>query len=171
MKADGNGYSAELDKLIKDVEPIPANYKCFVDSVHVASRRHIPEYFPGLTDKSKSLYEAYKRQYSSSPFDDGTIESGNTLIDKMTEEKRKGWEEFITSTNMTHNSRKAWKTIRKLSNDPTTSNLPCLVSVNQVAHQLLVNGKDTMSSKPKRSVLPPEQKEITQWYYPFSKEE
>ena len=55
----------------------------------------------------------------------------------MTEEKRKRWEEVITSTNMTHNSRKAWKTIRKLSNGPTTSNHPCIVSANQVAHQLL----------------------------------
>ena len=42
MKADWNGYSAELDKLIEDVEPIPTNYQCFVESVHVASRRHIP---------------------------------------------------------------------------------------------------------------------------------
>ena len=70
MKADWNGYSAELDKLIEDVEPIPANYKCFVESVRVAFRRHIPrgcrtEYIPGLTDKSKSLYEAYKLKYSS----------------------------------------------------------------------------------------------------------
>ena len=110
MKADWNGYSAEPDKHIEDVEPIPANYKCFVESVRVASRRHIPrgcrtEYVPGLTDESKSLYEAYKCKYSSSPFDDGTIESGNTLIDKMTEEKRKRWEEVITSTNMTHNTR------------------------------------------------------------------
>ena len=78
MKADWNGYSAELDKLIADVEPIPANYKCFVESVRVASRRHIPrgcrtEYVPGLTDESKSIYEAYKFKYSRSPFDDGTI--------------------------------------------------------------------------------------------------
>ena len=114
MKADWNGYSAEIDKLIEDVEPIPANYKCFVTSVRVTSRRHIPsgcrtEYVPGLTDEPKSLYEAYKRQYSSIPFDDGTIESGNTLIDRMT-----------------HNDRKGWKTIRKLSNDATTSNPPCL---------------------------------------------
>ena len=90
MKADWNGYSAELDKLIVHIEPIPANYKCFVESLGVAARRHIPrgcrtEYVPGLTDESKSLYKAYT--YSSSPFDDGTIESGNTLIDKMTEEK------------------------------------------------------------------------------------
>ena len=62
------------------------------------------------------------------------------MIDKLTEEKRKTWEEVITYTNMTHNSRKAWKTIRKLSNDPTTSNPPCLVSANQVAHQFPVNG-------------------------------
>ena len=67
----------------------------------------------------------------------------------------KRWEEVITSTNMTHNSRKAWKTIRKLSNDPTTSNPPYLVSANQVAHQLLVNGRGTMPSKPKLPVLPP----------------
>ena len=176
MKADWNGYSAELDKLIEDVEPIPANYKCFVESVPVAPRRHIPrgcrtEYVPGLTDESKSLYEEYKCNYSSSPFDDGTIESGNTVNDKMTEENRKRWEKVITSTNMTHNSRKAWKTIRKLSNDPTTTNPPCLFSANQVAHQILVNGRGTMPSKPKRPVLDPSTEEDYSMVYPFSDEE
>ena len=53
------------------------------------------------------------------------------------EEKKRRWEESITFTNMTHNSRKAWKAIRKLSNDPTTSSPPCLVSAKQVAHHLL----------------------------------
>ena len=81
------------------------------------------------------------------------MESGNLLLDKMTEEKRKIWEEVIISTNMTLNSRKAWKT-NKFSNDPTSSNLPCLVTANQVAHQLLVNGRGNMPSKPKRPVLP-----------------
>ena len=37
---------------------------------------------------------------------------------------------------MTYNRRKAWKTIRKLSNYPTTYNPPCLVSANQVANQV-----------------------------------
>ena len=72
----------------------------------------------------------------------------------MKEQKRKKWEEVITSTDLTHNSRKAWQTIRKLSNDPTSTNPPCLVNVNQVAHQLLVNGRGTMPTKPKRPVLP-----------------
>ena len=62
------------------------------------------------------------------------MESGNLLLDNMTEDKRKIWEEVITLTNMTHNSRKAWKTINKLTNDLTLSNPPCLVTTNQVAH-------------------------------------
>ena len=33
MKADWNVYSAELDNLIEDIEPIPANFKCFVECV------------------------------------------------------------------------------------------------------------------------------------------
>ena len=55
---------------------------------------------------------------------------------------------------LTHNSRKAWQTKRKLSNDPTSTNPPCLVNTNQVVHQLLVNGRGTMPTKPKRPVLP-----------------
>ena len=175
-KADWNGYSTELDNSIEDVEPIPSNYNRFVENVRVASRRHIPrgcrtDYVQGLTDESKNLYEAYKQQYSSNPFDKRTMESGNLLLDKMTEEKRKIWEEVITSTNMTHNSRKAWKTINKLSNDPTSSNPPCLVTANQVAHQLLVNGRGTMPSKPKRPVLPPATEGDTSKVYPFSEGE
>ena len=171
-KADWNGYSTELDNIIEDVEPIPSNYNRFVENVRVASRRHIPrgcrtDYVQGLTDESKNLYEAYKQQYSSNPFDNRTMESGNLLLDKMTEEKRKIWEEVITSTNMTHNSRKAWKTINKLSNDPTSSNPPCLVTANQVAHQLLVNGRGTMPSKPKRPVLPPATEGDTSKVYPL----
>ena len=72
MKADWNGYSIELDKLIEDVEPIPSNYKCFVESVHIPSRKRIPrgcrtEYIPGLTAESKSLYEAYKLSIQAVP--------------------------------------------------------------------------------------------------------
>ena len=174
-KADWIGYATELDKLILDVEPTPANYNRFVESVRMESRRHIPrrcrtEFIPGLTEESKSLYEAYKTQYSNSPFDDGTMESGNALLDSMIEEKKRRWEEAITSTNMTHNSRQAWKTIRMLSNDPTSSSPPCLVNANQVAHQLLVNSRGNMPSKPKRPVIP-ETEAGTSMVSPFSEDE
>ena len=45
---------------------------------------------------------------------------------------------------LTHNSPKAWKSIRNLSNDPTTLTPPCLVNYDQVAHQLLTNGRSAM---------------------------
>ena len=122
--------------------------------LRMTSRKHIPRgcssnYIPGLTDESKSLYEACKKQYSIDPFGETTIDTGNTLIDTMKDEKKKSWKEVITSTDLTHNSRRAWQTIRKLSNDPTTPNLPCVVNANQVAHQLLINGLGTMPTKPK----------------------
>ena len=72
---------------------------------------------------------------------------------------------------MTHNSCKAWKMIKKLSNDLTTSNPPCLVSANQVAHQLLDNGRGTMRSKRNRPVLPPATEVDHSMVYPFSREE
>ena len=59
------------------------------------------------------------------------------------------------SSNITHKIRKAWTTIRKLSNDPTTANPTCLVSVNRVAHQLFANGSVTKSPKLKCSLLLP----------------
>ena len=31
-----------------------------------------------------------------------TIDTGNTLIDKMKDDKKKSWEEVITSTDLTH---------------------------------------------------------------------
>ena len=67
----------------------------------------------------------------------------------MKEENKKRWEEVITSIDLTHNIRKAWQTIKKLSNDPTSPNPPCLVNSNQVAHHLLVNGQGTMPTQPK----------------------
>ena len=111
-----NLRKAELDKLDEDVEPIPQNYGGFVDKLRVASRRYISRvcrtnHTPGLSEESKSLYEEYKKQYASDPFDNSTIDTGNALMNNMKEEKKKRWEEVITSTNMTHNSRKAWKII------------------------------------------------------------
>ena len=72
----------------------------------------------------------------------------------MKEEKKKRWEEVITSIDLTHNSRKTWQTIKKLSNDPTSPNPPCLVNSNQVTHHLLVNGQGTIPTKPKCPALP-----------------
>ena len=65
----------------------------------------------------------------------------------------------------------AYQTIRKISNDPTTPNPPCLVTANQVGHQVLINGKDTMPNKPKRPLLPQSREGDGSVVYTFSEEE
>ena len=141
----------------------------------MTSRKHIPRgcishYIPGLSEESKILYEAYKKQYMSNPFDSKTLYTGNELISKMTAENKRRWEE-ITSTDLTGNSRKAWETIRKISNDPTASKPLCLVTANQLAHQLLVNGRGKMPTKPKCPKLPPISEADSSLVFPFTKEE
>ena len=83
----------------------------------------------------------------------GTMETGNARMNNMKEEKKKRGEEVIISINMTHNSRKAWKISNHFFNDPASSIAPCLVRTNQVAHQLLINSRGTMSNKSKPPVL------------------
>ena len=133
-----NGW---IDESIEDVELIPENYDRFIGLARVVSRRHIPRgcrtnYIPGLTEESQSIYEAYKKQYSSNPFAEGTLETGNKLIDTMKEEKKKRWEEVITSIDLTHNNRKAWQTIKKLST-PTKSHTICSSMAKQRCQQSL----------------------------------
>ena len=70
-----------------------------------------------------------------------------------------------------HTQQSYSRAIRKLSNDPTTPNPPCLVNANQVAHQLLINDQGTMPTKPKRTILPPIQEGTPTMAYPFSEED
>ena len=44
----------------------------------------------------------------SKPFDSTTLDTGNELISKMAAENKRRWEEMITSTDLTGNSRKTW---------------------------------------------------------------
>ena len=61
----------------------------------MVSRSYIPRgcrtnHIPVLSEESTSLYEEYKKQYVSDPFDNGTIETGNTLMNNMKEEEEMG---------------------------------------------------------------------------------
>ena len=103
-KPNWDRFSNEFDAAIEEVNLIPENYARFIELLRVVSRCRL-NYIPGLTEESKSLYEAYKRQYSSNPYGAGTLEIGIQLIDTMKEQKRNKWE-VITSTDLTHNSRK-----------------------------------------------------------------
>ena len=71
-KADWLGYSTQVDQNIDEINATSECYDKFVGIIHMAYRKHIPRgcrtnYIPGLTDESKTLYEAYQEQYRCNP--------------------------------------------------------------------------------------------------------
>ena len=79
---------------------------------------------------------------------------GDALLDEISEAQCSKWREMIESTDFTHSSRKAWKTINKLTKDYTESQQQCKVTADQVAHQLLLNGKGNKLHVPRREKMP-----------------
>ena len=76
-KAHWLGYSTQVDQNINEVDATPECYEKLVGIIRMSSRKHIPtgsrtNYIPGLTDESKTLYEAYQKQYRCNPLGDGT---------------------------------------------------------------------------------------------------
>ena len=60
-KAKWDDFSTDFDEAIEEIEPVPENYDSFIGLIRVVSR--IPRecrtnYIPGLTEESRSLYEA-----------------------------------------------------------------------------------------------------------------
>ena len=76
-----------------------------------------------------------------SPFSDTTIQFGEELTTLIASERSERWNELICSTDMTHNSKKAWATIKRLNSEKHTQTRIAAVTPNQVANQLLQNGK------------------------------
>ena len=89
----------------------------------------------------------------------------------MAEQKKERWQKIITSIDLTHNKCKAWKTIKYISNDPTSPMPPCLVNANQVAHHPLINGRGSMPTKLKRPIVTTMEQNEQSLVYPFTEEE
>ena len=98
-------------------------------------------YVPGLTPESTELIEEYRDKYEDDPFADNTITLGEEQMNAISVQRRKAWHTLIESTDMTHNSKKAWSTIRKRCDDSCKPNQHYNTTANQVIHQLLLNGR------------------------------
>ena len=92
-------------------------------------------------------------QFENDPFNSETTETGNRLSDDIAEAQQKKWQTLIESTDFTHRSRKAWKTINKLSKDYAQPQQQCKVTADQVAHQLLLNGKGNSTHRPSKTKI------------------
>ena len=100
------------------------------------------------------MYEDYQRRFAEDPFNEHTVRVGDALLDEISEAQRSKWKEMIESTDFTHSSRKAWKTINKLTKDYTEPQQQCKVTADQVAHQLLLNDKGNKLHVPRREKMP-----------------
>ncbi|KAK3891912.1 hypothetical protein Pcinc_004226 [Petrolisthes cinctipes] len=135
-----------LDAAINSINACPDNYETFKNHVWKSATASIPrsgrkQYIPCLTEQSKTLYSEYKQAYENDPFAEDTIEIGESLLSSIGSEKRDRWQELITGIDLTHNSKKAWKTIKKLNSESNTNTSIPETTPNKVAHQLLLNGK------------------------------
>ena len=76
------------------------------------------------------MYEDYQRRFTEDPFSEDTVELGDTLLDAISESQRSKWQDMIESTDFTHISRKALRTINKLTKDYTAPQQQCRFTVD-----------------------------------------
>ena len=100
------------------------------------------------------MYEDYQICFAEDPFNEDTVRVGDALLYEISEARRSKWKEMIESTDFTHSSRKAWNTINTLTEDYTEPQQQCKVTADQVAHQLLLNGKGSKLHVPRREKVP-----------------
>ncbi|KAL1448195.1 hypothetical protein WDU94_012261, partial [Cyamophila willieti] len=147
-------FSEELDREIESLEPVPKNYDLFVELTKKISRKHIPrgcrtQYIPGLSNESKQALVTYQHLYEQDPFSEDTIEAGDHLLQMVSASRTEKWCSLVESLDLKQNSRRAWKLLKNLNQDKTAqSNQMGTVTPDQIAHQLLINGKT--ASKPQK---------------------
>ena len=137
-KVDWKGFIDELEQKVKRIAPISCNYNRFAKLVKKTARRHI---LWGLSKESSELYEEYATMFEEDLSSDETTEAGEKVMESISQECRKTWDALIESTDMSKNSKKAWATIRKLHGDPKAPPVQPKVTTNQIANQVLLNGK------------------------------
>ena len=108
----------------------------------MAARKNIligchEQFIPGLSNAALSLYDQHRFSLSENPFGE------EILAHEAREERRRMWQNVIKSKDLKHKSKKAWVLMWRLSNDPTTSTAHTNVTANEVAQQVLLNGKSS----------------------------
>ena len=179
-KARWDKFTAELDNKVVSIDPEPDNYDTFQSSVWMVAKNNIPRgcrksYIPSLTDENKDLLCEYERSYSEDPFSEDTIQLGERLLASISQERKECWMDMISNINLTRNSKKAWKTIKKLNTDQTSTARTAAVTPNSVANQLLLNGKPYNKERGYLKKMKMEMNQVLQCsdeiFFPFTIEE
>lgn len=154
-KANWSEFAKMLDQTVSSLEPIPENYEQFTEILKEISRKTIPrgcrtQYIAGLSNNTKDLLNEYTKLYERDPFSEDTINCGIALVQQLSSTRQEKWVEKLESLDMTHSSKIAWNFIKKLNGDPVVRQNSVNVTPNQVAQQLLKNGKTEKRIKTER---------------------
>ena len=123
-KAKWENVTKDLDNKIASIKADPKNYEALQKLVWEVAKKNIPRgcrksYIPCLSDESKKMNEMYIDTYNKDPFSDKTVQLDDLIL-LLANERSERWKELITSTDLTHNSKKAWKIIKKLNSEKCT---------------------------------------------------
>jgi len=79
--------------------------------------------------------------------------AASSQLSRLQQKKQERWEQAVNSIDVSHSSRKAWRTINKLTGRSGRSSSLCPVSANSIPSQLVKNGAHkTSDRKPTRLV-------------------
>jgi len=76
-----------------------------------------------------------------------TDRATSSLLSRLQQKKQERWEEAVNSIDLSDSSRKAWRTINKLTGRSGRSSRLCPVSANSIASQLVQNGAHKTSDR------------------------
>jgi len=103
---------------------------------------------PCWDKECETLYHSFIRH----PVETASDRATSSQLFRL-QQKRERWEEAVNSINFSHSSRKAWRTINKLTDRSGLSSRICPVSANSIASQLVKNGSHkTSGRKPTRLI-------------------
>ena len=145
-KANWKKFKQRLDMEVAEIIPVPENYELFNAAVKKVSKECIPrgarkKYNPGMKPHLQTRYMEYVDKFNSDPFDEDTIKMGHELALEVAESRQKDWQEVVENLDFSKDSRKAWGLLKKINGEKAQQSNFAPVTANQVAHQLLLNGK------------------------------
>jgi len=142
-KADRKCFCLLTDESIERLPPpdtsnIERAYQNFCESLLSAVKQCMPHgrrknYVPRCGKECEILYRSFTRAVVGTDSD----RAASPLLFWFGKKKQEHWEEAVNSIDFSHSSRKAWRTINKLTGRSGRSFLQCSVSANSITSQLV----------------------------------
>jgi len=140
-KADSKRFCLLTDEFVERLPPsdtsnIERAYQDFCESLLSAATQCIPRgrrknYVPCWDKECETLYRSFIR----APVGTDSDRAASFLLSWLGQTKQEMWEEAVNSIDFSYSSRKAWRTINKLTGKSGRSFLQCPVSANSIASQ------------------------------------